>query len=194
MSSYYYEEVVRLKLSQNELKRNGIDSKWNLEDMFPNEFNKCEGGKFEVAPTEGDFLDLLIVEHIGDGGEYGNSRYLTDEEVNKYLPMFKKILPFARAEDMRYVTFSWYNCSEAPDYFDVPKEVKPCNSVEKLLIEFYNNMLEDSINLEEFKHGILKDKSRHDEKMYTDGRLDENLERRVQIKEIMNKLGIKLEE
>ena len=25
MSNYYYEEVVRLKLSQNELKRNGID-------------------------------------------------------------------------------------------------------------------------------------------------------------------------
>ena len=44
MSSYYYEEVVRLKLSQNELKRNGIDSKWNLEDKFPNEFSESKGG------------------------------------------------------------------------------------------------------------------------------------------------------
>ena len=183
MSSYYYEEVVRLKLSQNELKRNGIDSKWDLEDMFPNEFSKCEGGKFEVAPTEGDFLDLIIVEHIGDGGEYGNSRYLTDEEVNKYLPMFKEILPFARAEDMRYVTFSWYNCSEAPDYFEV---VKLTYSIRNLLTDLYNKMLKDAEALENFKYGIAKDSSRIEEKKYAEGRLDENIAVRAKLKEILD--------
>ena len=146
---------------------------------------KVKGGKFEIAPTEGDFLDLVIVSHICDGGEYGNSRYLTDEEVNKYLPMFKEILPFARAEDMRYVTFSWYNCSEAPDYFDVPN---PNISVKGLFKDLYDKLVEESVALEDLKHGIRKDKSRHDEVRYIDGRFDENLEVRTLLRAILDEL------
>lgn len=118
MSSYEHEKVIRLKLDILELARNNIDGKWELEDLFPDKFGISEVGKFEIAPTEDDFLDLILEHDHNNTGDWGTGRYLTEEEVSKYLPLFQEMLPFAKAEDLRYIEFCWYNCSEAPDYFE----------------------------------------------------------------------------
>lgn len=121
MSSYIKEKVVRVRVTDEMLKSIGLDDIWDLEDKFPNEFNwNNKPNIFEKAPTEEHFVDYILeYDGFADAGDYGFSRYLTKDEEELYLPKFNTIFPFLKASDLRIVTFCWYNCTEAPDYFDV---------------------------------------------------------------------------
>lgn len=118
MSDYRHMRVIRCKVDMNKI---GISSLWNLEDKFPELFDIRLSNYFEKAPVEEEnYLDYVLKSEISyDGGDWGKSRYLTDNETAKYLPLFKQIYPDVKTDDLRAVEFCWYDCSEAPLYFNV---------------------------------------------------------------------------
>lgn len=79
-----------------------------------------EVGKFEVAPTVTTYLDYCLeCDNDADCGEWGRSRALTEREKAKYEPIFREVIPNIDMNDVRLVEFCWYDCSEAPDYYNV---------------------------------------------------------------------------
>lgn len=120
MSNYRYMRVIRCKVNMNKI---GVSSIWNLEDKFPELFNINLPRYFEKAPVEEEnYLDYVLESKVSYGEDWGKSRYLTDNEAVKYLALFSQIYPDVRKEDLRAVEFCWYDCSEAPLYFNVVEE------------------------------------------------------------------------
>lgn len=121
MSDYRYMRVIRCKVDMNKI---GVSSIWDLEDKFHDLFDMSLPRYFEKAPVEEEnYLDYVLKPEVSyDGGDWGKSRYLTDNETAKYLPLFKQIYPDVEEKDLRAVEYCWYDCSEAPLYFNVVEE------------------------------------------------------------------------
>ena len=121
MSDYRHMRVIRCKVDMNKIE---VSSLWDLEDKFPELFDIRLSNYFEKAPVEEEnYLDYVLKSEISyDGGDWGKVRYLTDNETAKYLPLFKQIYPDVEEKDLRAVEFCWYDCSEAPLYFNVVEE------------------------------------------------------------------------
>lgn len=106
MSTYVREKVLRIprhKLNFAHIVR-------KLEEKFPNEdvmddlgfyieqglpdlFDYAEVGKFQLSPTDEPFIDYVLDYEYDADGEYGKTRALTENEKQKYLPIFRKIDP-----------------------------------------------------------------------------------------------------
>lgn len=121
MSDYRYMRVIRCKV---DLDKISVSSLWDLEDKFLDLFDMNLPRYFEKAVVENDeYLDYVLESKIDDnGGDWGKSRYLTENEANKYLVLFSEIYPDVKRDDLRAVEFCWYDCSEAPLYYDVNEE------------------------------------------------------------------------
>lgn len=124
MSDYSRSKVVRLKATLEEL---GVSDIWDIENKFQDlfssecytEYKKSKKPYFEIAPTEEPFIDLVLFHSYGEEcNDWGRTRELTEKELEKYIPIFQQILPTVKKEQLRYVDYCFYNCSEAPDYFD----------------------------------------------------------------------------
>ena len=135
MSTYVREKVLRIprhKLNFAHIVR-------KLEEKFPNEdvmddlgfyieqglpdlFDYAEVGKFQLSPTDEPFIDYVLDYEYDADGEYGKTRALTENEKQKYLPIFRKIDPEINMDFVRLVEFCWYNGCEAPDYYDETKD------------------------------------------------------------------------
>ena len=73
----------------------------------------------DTAPTDGNFIDYKLEHSYGeDCGDWGRNRELYQEEKDKYRPIFEQIFPNIDMNKVRLVEYCWYNCSEAPDYYD----------------------------------------------------------------------------
>lgn len=124
MSDYRHMRVIRCKVDMDKI---GVSSLWDLEnkfsefsDLFDMNFSRY----FTKAPVEEEnYLDYVL-ESKGsyNGGDWGKVRYLTDNEAAKYLTLFSMIYPDVERKDLRAVEFCWYDCSEAPLYFNVVEE------------------------------------------------------------------------
>lgn len=92
MSDYRYMRVIRCKVDMDKIE---VSSLWDLEDKFPELFDIRLSNYFEKAPVEEEsYLDYVLKSEISyDGGDWGKSRYLTDNETAKYLPLFQQIYP-----------------------------------------------------------------------------------------------------
>jgi len=121
MSDYRYMRVIRCKMNMDKI---GVKSLWDLEDKFPDLFDMSLPSYFTKAIVEEEnYLDYVIKSEISyDGGNWGKTKYLTKKEADKYLTLFSQIYPDVRKEDLRAVEFCWYDCSEAPLYYDVNEE------------------------------------------------------------------------
>ena len=120
MSDYRYMRVIRCKVDMNKI---GVSSIWDLEDKFPNLFDISLPRYFVKAPVEEEnYLDYVLESKVSYGEDWGKSRYLTDNEAVKYLALFSQIYPDVERKDLRAVEFCWYDCSEAPLYFNVVEE------------------------------------------------------------------------
>lgn len=117
MSDYQHEKVIRCKV---DLKRLKIEDIFDLENLYPNLFGYGSINQLNVAPVEElEYIDYVLYNEYDNAGEFGYTRYLTEDEQEKYLPIFKQIFPDVKVDDLRAVDFCWYNCCEAPLYFDV---------------------------------------------------------------------------
>lgn len=120
MSDYRYMRVIRCKVDMNKI---GVSSIWGLEDKFPDLFDISLPRYFVKAPVEEEnYLDYVLESKVSYGEDWGKSRYLTDNEAVKYLALFSQIYPDVERKDLRAVEFCWYDCSEAPLYFNVVEE------------------------------------------------------------------------
>lgn len=125
MSDYVREKVLRIpfeRLNINFSEEEMDDLGWSIEKRFPGIVDYGTEGKFQLAPTESLFIDFLLEREWGADGEYGKTRALSDREKAKYLPEFQKIDPDVNMDFVRLVEFCWYNCCEAPDYYDETKD------------------------------------------------------------------------
>lgn len=119
MSDYVRHKALRLPMTKEEIRALGVYSLYDLEDKFPELFDWKKLPRFEPAPTEKIFLDYLIEYDYGYyAGDFGKTRALTENEKEKYKPIFKQVVPNVDINKVRLVDFCWYNCSEAPDYYD----------------------------------------------------------------------------
>ena len=120
MSDYRYMRVIRCKVDMNKI---GVSSIWDLEDKFPDLFDISLPMYFVKDPVEEEnYLDYVLESKVSYGEDWGKSRYLTDNEAVKYLALFSQIYPDVERKDLRAVEFCWYDCSEAPLYFNVVEE------------------------------------------------------------------------
>lgn len=131
MSTYVRERVLRVpmeRINTNYIKNiiakkypnenHEDDFSWYLEFALPDVFDYGTIGKFQIAPTTERFFDYVLDYEYDAYGEYGRTRALYDSEKGKYLPVFQQIDPNIDMNYVRLVEFCWYNCSEAPDYYD----------------------------------------------------------------------------
>lgn len=129
MSDYHKMKVVRYKLTPDDLAHYQVPDTYSMEDKFSEVFQRNEI-HFEPALTDTPiYLDCILEEDDGEG-DYGKSRALYPEEKSKFGAMLQTLfaemdkqmgnvhqrLPDLR--NLRLVEFCWYDCTEAPDYFD----------------------------------------------------------------------------
>ena len=119
MSDYTLEKVVRFKIEESKLlKLLNVEDIWDLETHAY--FGHGVVDKFQIAPTEDFFVDFVLNVDSGNG-DYGRNRELTSREFEKYVKIFRCIIPESEPiphDKLRLVEFCWYDASEAPDYFD----------------------------------------------------------------------------
>ena len=120
MSDYNRMKVIRMRVNPSDF---GCSDVYEISKLpkYKHLFAGREKiNKFDVAPTEEHFIDyILFDEYPSDSGDYGFARYLSDKELQKFIPLFKNFKEDVSKEDLRFVDFCWYTCCEAPDYFDV---------------------------------------------------------------------------
>lgn len=118
MSDYYHLKVIRMRA---DLERLGVDDIWDLEEKkeFKELFDSKQEHHMTIAPTEERFIDYVIFDRCEGLGDFGFARMLTESEIQKYLPLFQQLDPTVKPDELRLVEYCFYNCSEAPDYFEV---------------------------------------------------------------------------
>ena len=153
MSTYVREKVLRIpfeklfkicSISDWFTSDDLDDMSWLLEKKFPNEFEYATVGKFQISPTEDEFIDFVleyewdscceVLEYEWDSccEDFGKVRDLYNIEKENFLPVFQRLNPDFTLENMdnvKVVEFCWYNGCEAPNYYDVEdddfyKEIK----------------------------------------------------------------------
>jgi hypothetical protein len=135
MSTYVREKVLRIprykldfahivrKLEEKFPGEDVMDDLgYYIEDTLPDLFDYGTIGKFQLSPTYEPFIDYVLDYEYDADGEYGKTRALTENEKEKYLPVFRKIDPEINMDFVRLVEFCWYNGCEAPDYYDEAKD------------------------------------------------------------------------
>lgn len=124
MSDYARRKVIRCRVTEPLF---GTTNPYEVEEKFEDLFNETKQKAlglpyFEPAPTEEPFIDLMLFHSYGkECGDFGHARRLSSEEAETFLPYFKQLSPDITADQLRYVDFCWYNCTEAPDYFEEDK-------------------------------------------------------------------------
>ena len=133
MSTYVREKVLRIPMNKLDMSYlNNIliskyadyedDYSYYLEKEFSDIFGFGKKHMFQIAPTEERFIDYVLEYEWDASGEYGKTRALTEKEKEKYRHEFQKIDPNVNMYFVRLVEFCWYNCCEAPDYYDDEKD------------------------------------------------------------------------
>lgn len=130
MSDYVSKKAIRYKFKK-ELTE---DERMNIWDRYmrysshnslkedyklENDMEYDTAVNFDTGNSE-DYLDIVLKSTYGTiCGDFGSSRMLTKEEIDKYLPDFKKVIPDITGEDLRYVFFCYYNGVDAPSCYEV---------------------------------------------------------------------------
>ena len=134
MSTYVREKVLRIprnkmnfanivKKLEAEFPKHDVmeDLGFYLENVLPDQFGCGDRNKFQMSPTCEPFIDYVLDHEYDCDGDYGKVRELYDSEKEKFRPIFQKLDPDINMDYVRLVEFCWYNCGEAPDYYD-PQE------------------------------------------------------------------------
>lgn len=113
MSDYERNKVIRYKPTEEQLKE--IKEKYG--DLYDYMDNFIE--PFEVACTVKPFIDYNLFHSYGEEfDDFGRVRRLTEKELDKWVEIFKEVIKDPERDNFRLVDYCWYNCTEAPDYFD----------------------------------------------------------------------------
>ncbi len=132
MSTYVKEKVLRIprdkfnfahitkKLEEKFPDEDIMDDfGYYIENAFPDLFDYGTKNKFQLAPTEEEFIDYVLDREWDCDGDYGKVRDLYESEKEKFKPIFQQLDPNINMDYVRLVEFCWYNGSEAPDYYEI---------------------------------------------------------------------------
>ena len=132
MSTYVKEKVLRIprdkfnfthitKKLEEQFPDEDImdDLGYYIENAFPDLFDYGTKNKFQLAPTEEEFIDYVLDREWDCDGDYGKVRDLYESEKEKFKPIFQQLDPEINTDYVRLVEFCWYNGSEAPDYYEI---------------------------------------------------------------------------
>ena len=136
MSTYVREKVLRIprykidfakivhKLEEKYPEDDVMDDlEFYLEDVLPDLFDYRTKNKFQMSPTREPFIDYVLEYEWDCDGEYGKVRELYDSEKEKFRPIFQKLDPEVNMDFVHLVEYCWYNCSEAPGYYDLKEDL-----------------------------------------------------------------------
>lgn len=122
MSDYVKHKVLRIPFNKTGWSEFGGDfcrARDYFEEEYPDLFDYSTKGKFQFAPTEGEYVDYVLdIDRDAWEGEYGKIRDLYPSEKEKAYKLFEQVMPNADMSAIRVVEYCWYNCCEAPDYYD----------------------------------------------------------------------------
>lgn len=127
MSDYCRMKVLRLPFEEANIGciEDYDDLDHDLHEKFGDMFYWCgkQTGKFESSPTCKPFIDYVLeCEYGADCGEWGKIRELSPSEKLKYTEVFHKLNSEIDIDKVKLVEYCWYNCSEAPDYYDLVED------------------------------------------------------------------------
>ena len=129
MSDYQRIKAVRYPITKEDfIKAIGIDGDdigYEFHNKFPGmtdwDYRKFPRFSFNYTVNNNldivNYLDYELYDKEGDG-DWGKVRELTTKERNKYEKIFKQVLPEVDKKKLKLVEYCWYNCSEAPSYYD----------------------------------------------------------------------------
>ena len=120
MSDYVSKKAIRYKLdAKTEKEKDYIWDKIFDNYNLKNDYDLKHNMEYE-AGYDDFYLDIPLKKTYGTiSGDFGNSRKLTDEEVEEYLEDFKKVIPTITREDLRYVFYCYYNGTDRPDCYEI---------------------------------------------------------------------------
>lgn len=130
MSDYVSKKAIRYKFKK-ELTEDERMNMWdrymcyNSHNSLKEDYKLENNMEYDTAVNydngkSEDYLDIVLKSTYGTiCGDFGNSRMLTKEEIDKYLPDFKKVIPEITGKDLRYVFFCYYNGVDAPSCYEV---------------------------------------------------------------------------
>lgn len=114
MNEYCHRKAIRFKIDEElACKLLGVDDRWDIEELLK--------APFEIAPTKEFFIDYNLPCSNDTEGDWGKTRTLYQSEYNKYEKAFNELFGYqlrCYPTDFRVVEYCWYNCNEAPCYFD----------------------------------------------------------------------------
>lgn len=114
MGEYCHRKAVRFKIDEAIACRLlNVDDRWDIENLLK--------APFEIAPTEEFFIDYNLPCSNDKEGDWGKVRTLYWSEYNKYKKLFNELFSYQLrccSTDFRVVEYCWYDCREAPSYFD----------------------------------------------------------------------------
>lgn len=123
MSDYVRTKAVRyLPTEANTIGMDPNELYDELEKLLPPRDYSQKSNYFAVVgTTKRIYVDYVLKYSYGDEcGDFGRTRKLTDQELNKYVHIFKAVFPDTaiNIDNFRLVDYCYYNCCEPDDYFD----------------------------------------------------------------------------
>ena len=128
MSDYVSKMAIRYKFpkttSEEEINNKwgnyGVYDKNKLKDIYKLDNDIFHDGGYDYLEDKYEhYLDIVLKETYGTiSGDFGSSRKLFKEELNEYLPTFKKVIPTIKASDLRYVYYCYYNGVDSPSCYE----------------------------------------------------------------------------
>lgn len=105
-----------------------VPIKIESEDIY-DKIYECNSKNIELSPMESKNKDEFFIEYnLSEEtslGEYGFNRPAKEEEkeickkeFEEYFNTIKKYGFDYEPEKLKYVEYCWYNCCEAPDYYN----------------------------------------------------------------------------
>lgn len=125
MSDYVHNKVIRLPFPKEIMNKCNADDVYDCEEylkkLLGELWNNKDNNSFELTCTdEAYYLDWVYYSTYGEeSGDFGFSRFLTQNELNVIKPYFDKLGVDYKDNDLRLVDYCYYNCCEAPNYYDI---------------------------------------------------------------------------
>ena len=125
MSDYVHNKVVRLPFPK-EIKElcntnDADDCEPYLKELLGELWDYRKKNHFSLVCTDnGYYIDWVYYSTYGkESGDFGFARLLTQKELDIIKPHFDKLKVNYKDEDLRVVDYCYYNCCEAPDYYNI---------------------------------------------------------------------------
>jgi len=125
MSDYVHNKVVRLPFPNEIVNRFNADDAYDcekqLKELLGELWDNSKKNSFKLECTDdGYYIDWVYYSTYGEeSGDFGNIRMLTQRELHVIKPYFDKLKVDYKDEDLRVVDYCYYNCCEAPDYYEI---------------------------------------------------------------------------